>query len=115
MNPEPPKSPTFRAANIAALNDTHRRDLAGVVLTASVAALPPDDRDALLRAVAAFDGFDAGNDPYGEHDFGAVALAGNRYFFKLDYYDESLTIHSLDPCDAAVTRRIMTVMRADEY
>lgn len=115
MSLDPPEPPTDRAARIAALNDAHRRDLADVVLTASVAALPPADREALLRGIAAFDEFGGGNDPYGERDFGALMVAGERFFFKIDYYDVALQGHSPDPCEDSVTRRIMTVMRADEY
>ena len=100
---------------IAGLNDMHRRSRACTMMTAATAALPRAERDALLRAITAFDGFNWGNDPYGEQDFGAVALADERYFFKVDYYDKSLTFYSPDLCDATVTRRVMTVMRADEY
>ncbi len=104
-----------RAAKIAALNDAHRRSHFYTVMTATVAALPRAERDALLRGIAAFEKFDGGNDPYGEHDFGALTLAGERFFFKIDYYDVAHQGHSPDPSDEAVTRRIMTVMRADEY
>ncbi len=67
------------------------------------------------RAVAAFDNFAPGNDPYGEHDFGSVKVAGERLFWKIDYYDPSLSYGSNDPADPAVTRRIMTIMLASEY
>jgi hypothetical protein len=36
-------------------------------------------------------------------------------FFKIDYYDRTLTAHSPDPADPAVTRRVITVMLASEY
>jgi len=32
----------------------------------------------LLGSIQGFDGFDDGNDPYDEHDFGAVEFAGKR-------------------------------------
>lgn len=57
----------------------------------------------------------AGNDPYGEHDFGAIELGSERYFWKIDYYDEALEGGSSDPANDAATVRVMTVMRADEY
>jgi hypothetical protein len=35
--------------------------------------------------------------------------------FKIDYYDKSLTYHSPNAADPAVTERVITIMRADEY
>ncbi len=40
---------------------------------------------AALRAVAAFDSFDADNDPHGEHDFGSLEVDGRRLFWKIDW------------------------------
>jgi Protein of unknown function (DUF3768) len=65
--------------------------------------------DLALNKVA----FDPDNDPYGEHDFGAVEVKGTRVFFKIDYYD--LCFASPDPADENVTRRVMTIMLAEEY
>ena len=68
-----------------------------------------------VRAVQRFDSFDAGNDPHSEHDFGALTLAGHRVFWKIDYYDLELRYGSDDPANAAVTRRVITIMLASEY
>lgn len=70
---------------------------------------------AALLAVRTFDDFTNGNDPYGEHDFGAFTMGGERLFFKLDYYDHSLQAHSSNAADAAVTHRVLTIMLASEY
>ena len=43
-------------------------------MTAGVRALSEARQLEILTAVANFDRFDADNDPYGEHDFGAVEL-----------------------------------------
>ena len=104
-------------SRIRALNDALRRSPAGGVLmmTAGVIALGRVRQLAILEAVAAFDGFDPDNDPYGEGDFGVLQVEGERLFFKIDYYDRNLTGHSPDPADASVTTRVLTIMLAEEY
>ncbi len=104
-------------SRIRALNDDLRRSLAGGVLmmTAGVVALGRAKQLAILDAVAAFDGFDADNDPYGEGDFGALQVEGERLFFKIEYFDRSLTAHSPDPADPSITTRVLTIMLAEEY
>lgn len=104
-------------ARIRALNDAFRRSFVGgqVVETPGVVELAEVDRIALLLAVRRFDRFDAGNDPYGEHDFGSVEVGGERFFWKIDAYDRALCGGSPDPADPAVTTRVLTIMRADEY
>ena len=59
--------------------------------------------------------FNSGNDPYGEHDFGSVDIKGKRVFFKIDYYDRDLCFASPDPANQKITRRVMTIMLAEEY
>ena len=44
----------------------------------------------------------AHNDPYGEHDFGSFRYAGETIFWKFDYYDVDLQMHSPDPSDPTV-------------
>jgi hypothetical protein len=103
---------------IQRLNDCFRRSMAfggSVLLTPGVSNLAPERVTELLQAVRTFDAFTADNDPYGEHDFGAIDQGSVRYFWRIDYYDLSKTAHSPDPADLAVTHRVMTIMRADEY
>ncbi|TBH22203.1 DUF3768 domain-containing protein [Rhizobium leguminosarum] len=106
-----------KAATIRTLNDAFRRNpTAGrVVITPGVTALPHDQRLALLMAVVGFDDFNAGNDPCNEHDFGAIEQDGASYFWKIDYYDQDYDMGSPDPANPHVTRRVLTIMRADEY
>lgn len=106
-----------RTARIRMLNDTLRQGFPSgeVVATRGVAALPMAQQAALYLAIQAFDAFTEENDPYGEHDFGAINLDGELYFWKIDYYDNDLAFGSPDPADPDVTRRVMTIMRADEY
>lgn len=84
-------------------------------MTPGVAALTGEQRAALVAQVMGYSQFDAGNDPYGEHDFGVVIVDSDRFFFKVDYYDRDLELHSTNPADRAVSRRVLTLMRADEY
>jgi hypothetical protein len=69
----------------------------------------------LLEAVATFDTFTEDNDPYGEHDFGSIEIQGERYFWKIDCFDQNLEYGSPDPSDPELTRRVMTIMHSSEY
>lgn len=107
-----------RAATIADLNDLLRTTfLTGkVVFTEGIAALSDDERSAVLTAVREFANFTPDNDPYGERDFGAVEVSAvGKIFWKIDYYDQTLTMGSNDAADPAKTLRVLTIMLADEY
>ena len=97
---------TDRVKKIAELNDAFRSSLAGgrVVVTSGVAALCHRTQVDALRAVQAFTAFTPDNDPYGEHDFGFFKAAGHEFFWKIDYYDPSLTRHSDDAADPGRNR-----------
>ena len=99
------------------LNDRLRQSHRGgrVMITRGVQALSPEFVAAALRAVAAFDSFDAENDPHGEHDFGALTVRGERLLWKVDAYDRTLTVASPNPTNPAVTVRVLTIMLVDEY
>jgi len=84
-------------------------------MTPGVAALGPEAVDRIVKTIAVFDDFCHANDPHEEHDFGSFEDEGVIIFFKIDYYDKSLTGHSPDPSDPSVTERIITVMLAEEY
>lgn len=100
------------------LNDAFRR--AGPVrgdwvVSHSVAALGVEFIGLATEIVRAFATFTAGDDPYGERDFGSFCLAGENLFWKIDYYDQTLSSGSEDPADATLTRRVMTIMLASDY
>lgn len=107
--------PDVNAPIIAALNDHTRQTFSAchVIISAGVQAL--EDVDAILRQVQLFDAFTPDNDPYGEHDFGAIRYQGTTCFWKIDYYDLDMHMHSPDPSDKTVTARVLTIMLAEEY
>jgi hypothetical protein len=84
-------------------------------MTPGIAALGREAVQRLVQVVATFNDFCTANDPHGEHDFGAFDFDGTLVMFKIDYYDKSLSFHSPDPADPAVTERVMTLMLAEEY
>jgi hypothetical protein len=106
-----------RSDRIRVLNDNFRSTFVGgrVLTSAGVAELPIATKARLFLAVQSFSNFTKDNDPHGEHDFGAIELEGERYFFKLDYYDVDMHYGSESPADPNVTTRVLTIMRADEY
>src|SRR4051812_2752681 len=103
--------------NIRRLNDQLRQNLTGghAFITPGIAALGRDFVERLVKTIAVFDDFHHANDPHQEHDFGCFEVDGQHIVFKIDYYDSTLTHHSPDPADPAVTQRVITVMLADEY
>jgi hypothetical protein len=106
------------SASVAKLNDLLRTTfLTGkVIITEGVSALEPEQREAVITGVRLFDAFTEGDDPYGEHDFGAFEVEGvGTVFWKIDYYDTDYQFHSPDPADPKVTRRVLTIMLAEEY
>ena len=108
---------TNQAQQIRALNDELRKYLigGGAVITPGIAALGREAVDRIVKTIAVFDDFCHANDPYEEHDFGSFEAEGETIFFKIDYYDRTLTHHSPDPADPSVTERVITIMLADEY
>lgn len=103
---------------ITELNDNARKALGvgcTLVQTSGINALDAETQSAIRERVERFSDFTADNDPYGEHDFGAFNYAGNRIFWKIDYYDRELKYGSTDPANPAITRRVLTIMLAEEY
>jgi len=99
------------------LNDALRMTLRGgrVLLTVSVHALPDDLKALALQRTRNFTDFSQDNDPHGEHDFGSFELAGQTFFWKIDYYDERCEFGSQDPSDPSKTTRVLTLMLASDY
>jgi Protein of unknown function (DUF3768) len=99
------------------LNDELRKKLlgGGAIITAGIAALGPEAVERLVKTIAVFNDFCHATDPHEEHDFGVFDFDGVAVMFKIDYFDKSLTCHSPNPADPSVTKRVITILRADEY
>ena len=129
-----PISAREQAARIARLNDLARQAMGvacTVVATVGFRSLSDADQSRVRELIETFDAFTEDNDPPGERDFGCVYQLGNgrwtterprvrederaRVFWKLDYYDRELRFASEDAADPAITRRVLTIMLADEY
>jgi hypothetical protein len=106
-----------RTLQIRELNDTFRTSLAGgkAFFTQGVSARGVAFSAAALASVRTSSEFTVDSDVYGEHDFGSVIVAGEKLFWKIDYYDLSLNYGSQDPADPAQTTRVLTIMLAEEY
>jgi len=106
-----------KTERIRDLNDRLRRTGQGgqIMTTPGGRSLDEKARASRIHQVRTFSEGVADNDPYGEHDFGSVDVAGERFFWKIDYYDPTLSLGSEDPSDPEKTARVLTLMRADEY
>lgn len=106
-----------KSAEIRVLNDKFRLTGIGgkVFITQGIAALSELDQSAIVHKVRTFDTFTEGDDPYGEHDFGAFTHNGRKIFWKIDYYDLAMEFGSEDPSDSEKTVRVLTILLADEY
>ena len=112
-----PQSAQDRTQRIARLNDLLRRGCGEgkLFLTQGILGLGDSAAADVMAAVRDFDDFSEANDPHGEHDFGLFRYRGEKVFWKIDYYDRSMTLGAEDPADPATTCRVLTVMLASEY
>ncbi|WP_317056548.1 DUF3768 domain-containing protein [Roseovarius rhodophyticola] len=103
---------------IRELNDQFRRDGIGrgsIMLTLGIQENGGEFAVAAVRAVREFDDFSDDNDPWGEHDFGAIKVNGQKVLFKIDYLDPSLEKVSENPANEGCTHRVLTIMLGSEY
>lgn len=106
-----------QTARIRVLNDNFRSTFIGgqVLLTAGLSELPLDVKAKALLMVKTFKEFNEDNDSHQEHDFGSFEIMGQKFFWKIDYYDSKCESGSEDPSDPTKTTRVLTIMLADEY
>lgn len=98
------------AKEIAKRNDLLRRSLPCIyppnlaVLTKGVASLGDEEVNEIFKKVRDFSEFTEGNDPWGEHDFGAFQYNSREFFWKIDDYGghEGYNL-------------ILTIMLAEDY
>ena len=106
-----------QTARIRDLNDAFRTKLpAGkCIVTAGISELGMPFATAAVAAARAYREFTPDNDPEGEHDFGAFTMEEQRLIWKIDYYDPTLRYGSRDPSNPSETKRVLTIMLAEEY
>lgn len=106
-----------RTQRIRELNDDFRRTGRGgqQFITPGIQEMGLLAVVAIRQLVANYDTFCENNDPYGEHDFGNLTYRNEKIFWKIDYYDTTLSAGSPDPADPAVTTRVLTILLAQEY
>ncbi len=105
-----------KSDRIRELNDAFRKTGLGgrMVFTHGVLDLGIDKIYAIRGILTNYDEFTTDNDPYGEHDFGSFELEGDKFFWKIDYYNTDMTAGSEDAADPDVTTRVLTVMLRHE-
>ena len=112
---------------IADLNDQLRKDVFTgnmlkkqnlknkLVLTPGIAGLNLKDKEKIFASVKYYGNFTKDNNPWGEKDFGAFNFKKEKYNWKIDYYDNTMSFHSPDKTDPDKTVRVLTIMKASEY
>ena len=104
MTSETKSTQTERIRN---LNDELRKNFGQgqAVMTTGIAALGSEAVANIVKTIEVYDDFCHANDPYEEHDFGSFEADGHTIFFKIDYYDSTLTcippIHPTQPSPSA--------------
>jgi uncharacterized protein DUF3768 len=99
------------------LNDAFRTTFSGgqVLVTSGVQALGEKTIHEICQKVQTFNEFTEDNDPWKEHDFGVIELNGMIFNWKIDCYDLDRQYLSPDKTNPAVTIRVLTIMRKEEY
>ncbi len=100
------------------LNDRFRTEGLGngsILITPGIQELGGDATVAVIDQVRKFADFSDDNDPWKQHDFGALEHSGQKVFWKIDCYDPSCIYGSENPANEALTHRVLTIMLASEY
>lgn len=103
------------AFKIRQLNDDCRTQIdmkAKTLITSGILALGLEIIAKATYKMVSFDDFDEDTP---EHDFGTFTIDGQKFFWKIDYYNLTMDGGSPDPSDPEVTQRVLTLMLAEEY
>lgn len=103
------------STKIRQLNDEFRSTWVGgtILITRGIRNLA--ELHLLVEEVRRYNSFDGDSDPHLEHDFGSILFQERQIFWKIDYYAPDMLHGSEDPSNPAITRRVMTLMLAEEY
>ena len=106
-----------KTARIRALNDLFRTTSQGgqILMTHGVSNFNHETISRIAEAVKNHDDFSSDNDPHGEHDFGSFKIDGHKLFWKIDYYAPDMMHGSEDLANADITKRVLTIMLAEQY
>lgn len=106
-----------KKTRIRALNDLLRKTSQGgqILMTHGVSNFNRVTIGRIAEAVKKYDDFSSDNDPYSEHDFGSFEIDGHKLFWKIDYYAPDMMHGSEDPSNPEITKRVLTIMLAEEY
>tara|TARA_R110002050_G_scaffold287382_1_gene438558 strand:- start:56 stop:436 length:381 start_codon:yes stop_codon:yes gene_type:complete len=116
-----------QAKKVADLNDQLRKDMFTgnmlkkhnlknkLVITPGIKGYNLIDKEKIFASVKYYGNFTKDNNPYGEKDFGSFNFKKQKFFWKIDYYDNDMKMHSPDKTDPNKTSRVLTVMKAEEY
>lgn len=78
--------------------------------TAGIDALTLDQRRTILARVRNYDDFIEDDDLPNARDYGAFTLPGaGKIFWRIEYYDPTLTKDSDDPANPENTSRVLTI------
>lgn len=111
-----------RVQQVAPQNDQFRRGDPNVpgtrVITVGINELPKQldiPVAQLAQTVAEYSDFNPDNGPHSDHDFGAFEFHGHKCSWKIDAYNRDYSLGSDDPSDLSKTRRVLTIMLAEEW
>lgn len=86
-----------------------------LIMTAGIMERFGNELGRIIEQVRSFWNFDEDNDPWAEHDFSALTVDDERVYWKIDYLSRDDETHAPDVSNPELTRRVLTIMLAEEY